>query len=467
MSSRIVRPLLFVLYLLVSAQKAAPQEQNVPGPAGRPNPFAPPVSIATEGLMHSTKMPAEIPILDEPLSVQSLELRYLNARTAAEAFRSLCSNRGTIVAQEGVNALMIFDTADNLARIVEQIRNVDQGGQGLVVEAINLRFLNAANMVGIVQKMVSSCGQVSASEANNSIVVCDTLENIRRIMAQIRKADQAPPQILVEVVLLDVQLTDDSEIGINWDYLARRPDDVGYRQNFTTNRLSMVEDSDAMDSRGIAFNTVGTGGELSIVTGTVRHLVHLIQQRQRANVIASPKAMVVSGKKATIKAVEEIPYIIVTESAAGGQLQQTQFKEVGVTLEVTATVTDSNQIFLDAKTIQNVQTGVGVGGVPVVDTRESDTRLLLDDGQIVIMGGLRRQVRIKQKSQIPILGDVPVVGALFRQVIDKIYNAELVVLISPHIYKGEPVSVEVLSEAQKLERPLIGRSDKYLQENSR
>lgn len=463
MSSRCVCLFLSVLLVLASAPKAAPQEPNVG--TGRPNPFAP-ISIPTEVPTHKATVPLVPTIVDEPLSVQPVELRYINAKTAAEAFRRLCSSRGTIVAQEGVNALMVFDTADNLARIIEQIRNVDLVGQGLVIETINLRFLNAANMVGIVQKMVSSCGHVSANEANNSIVVCDTPENIRRIMGEIRKADQAPPQILVEVVLLDVQLTDDSEIGINWDYLARHPDDVGYRQNFTTDRLSMVEDSAAMDSRGIAFNTLGTGGELSIVTGTVRHLVHLIQQRQKANVIASPKAMVVSGKKATIKAVEEIPYIIVTESAAGGQLQQTQFKEVGVTLEVTATVTDSNQIFLDAKTIQNVQTGVGVGGVPVVDTRESDTRLLLDDGQIVIMGGLRREVRIKQKSQIPILGEIPVAGALFRGVIDKIYNAELVVLISPHIYKGEPVSVEVLNETQKVKTPLIGRSAKDLDENS-
>jgi len=390
----------------------------------------------------------------EPLSVETIPLRYLSAKTAAEAFKALCSSRGAIVAQEGANALLIFDTRQDIDRIVQQIKRVDQAGQGLVVEAINLRFLNAANMVAIVQKMVSTCGQVAANEANNSIVVCDTPENLQRIMAEIRKADQAPPQILVEVVLLDVQLKDDAEIGVNWDYLARSPDDLGYRQNFTTNRLRMVEDSDAMAAAGIAFNTTGTGGELSIVTGTVRNVVHAIQQRQKANVIASPRAMVLSGKKATIKAVEEIPYIIVTESAAGGQLQQTEFKEVGVTLEVTATVTDSNQIFLDAKTVQNVQTGVSVGGVPVVDTRESDTRLLLDDGQIVVMGGLRRQVKIKQKSQIPVLGDIPVIGAIFRGVVDQVYNAELVVLLSPHIYKGQPVPAEVMAEVERLNRSI-------------
>jgi type II secretory pathway component GspD/PulD (secretin) len=392
-------------------------------------------------------------------------LQYLNAKTAADAFKALCSSRGLIVPQEGANVLLVFDTSDHIDRVVQQIRQVDQAGPGLQVESINLRFLQATDMLTIVQKMVSSAGQVAANQSNNCLIVCDSLENIRRIIAEIRKADQAPPQVLVEVVLLDVQLSNDAEIGFNWDYLRRAPDDVGYRQNFTTNRLRMVEDSEDMASKGIAFNTVGLGGEVSIVTGTVRALVHAIQQRQKANVIASPRAMVVSGKKAIIKAVEEIPYIIVTDSAAGGQLQQTEFKEVGVTLEVTATVTDSNQIFLDARTVQNVQTGVSVAGVPVVDTRESQTNLLLNDGQIVIMGGLRRQVRIRQKDQIPVLGDIPVLGALFRGVIDKTYSSELVVLLSPHIYKGQPVPADIMEKVEKSKDSLIsgpkGSDDRY------
>jgi len=228
---------------------------------------------------------------------------------------------------------------------------------------------------------------------------------------------------------------------------------VGYRQNFTglTDRLSIVSPSDENVDAGIAYNTLGTAGELSIVVGNIRNVVHLIQSKRDAQVLASPRAMVVSGKKATIKAVEQIPYLVVTQSATG-ILQQTQFKEVGVTLDVTATLTDSGQILLDAVATQSVQTGTSVSGVPVVDTREGNTHLLLADRQTAVMGGLRRQQRVRQASQIPLLGDLPIVGALFRSTNDEVVNAELVVLLSPHVYQGDPVPDEIQSKIDRVNR---------------
>lgn len=392
-----------------------------------------------------------------PLSVESVSLRHLSAKAAAEVFGALTSPQGRIGVQEGSNTLFVFDTPDDVRRIVAEIRKADQAHEGVVMESVNLRFLEAKNLTAIVEKMVSPLGSVSANEASNSLIVADTPESLKRILAEIRKADQTPPEIVVEVVLLDVRLGDDKEIGVSWDYLRQQPDDVGYRQNFTDvqDRLSMVKNIDEMFQQGIAYNTLGAAGELSIVTGTMRGVIHLIQETRDAQIIASPRAMVVSGKKATIKAVEEVPYLVVTESAAGGQLQQTLFKDVGVTLEVTATVTDGNQVFLDAKTTLNVQSGSGIGGVPVVDTRESDTRLLLKDGQIVVMGGLRRQQKTKQVSQVPLLGDLPLVGPLFKSTRDAVTYAELVILLSPHVYRGEPVPNEVQAAVDRFKQERI------------
>ncbi|MBP8303379.1 MAG: hypothetical protein KBE04_04545 [Phycisphaerae bacterium] len=392
-----------------------------------------------------------------PLSVEAVSLQHLSAKTAAEVFGALTSPLGKIGVQEGSNTLFVFDTPDDVRRIVAEIRKADQAHEGVVMESVNLRFLEAKNLTPIVEKMVSPLGSVSANEASNTVVVCDTPERVKRILAEIRKADQTPPEIVVEVVLLDVRLGDDKEIGVSWDYLRQQPDDVGYRQNFTDaqDRLSMVKNVEEMFQQGIAYNTLGSAGELSVVTGTMRGVIHLIQDKRDAQIIASPRAMVVSGKKATIKAVEEVPYLVVTESAAGGQLQQTLFKDVGVTLEVTATVTDGNQVFLDAKTTLNVQSGSGIGGVPVVDTRESNTRLLLKDGQIVVMGGLRRQQKTKQVSQVPLLGDLPLVGPLFKSTRDGVTYAELVILLSPHVCQGEPVPAEVRAAVDRFKQERI------------
>jgi type II secretory pathway component GspD/PulD (secretin) len=386
-------------------------------------------------------------------SLERVCLKHLNAKTAAEVFQGLCSPGGRVVAQEGSNVVLIIDTEENIARIVSQIEKADRPVSPIPMETVTLRFLDAKNMVAVVTKALSPYGSVAANETENSLVISDTADSLQKVVAEIRKADQAPAQIVVEVVLLDVRLSNDTEIGVNWDFLETSTKTVGYRQNFTglTDRLSMAQNSADNIASGIAYNTLGTAGELSVVVGDIRNVVHMIQGKRDAQVLASPRAMVVSGKKATIKAVEQVPYMVVTQSATG-VLQQTMFKDVGVTLDVTARVTDSGQIVLDAVATQSVQTGTSLGGVPVVDTREGNTHLVLTDGQTAIMGGMRRQQKIRQTSQIPLLGDLPIVGMLFKSAKDSLLNAELVVLLSPHIYRGEPIPDDVQSKVDRLNR---------------
>jgi hypothetical protein len=169
--------------------------------------------------------------------------------------------------------------------------------------------------------------------------------------------------------------------------------------------------------------------------------------------------MVVSGESANIKAVEEIPYSEVSDTAAGGAgaITSTKFKEVGVNLQVSGTITDGNDIFLTVDTEQNVMTSESSTGVPVVDTRKATTSLLLKDGQIVVMGGLRRQETTKQVDQIPILGDIPLLGFLFKYANTIVNNTELIVFLSPHIYKdGEPIPEGAMSKFNEItERPML------------
>jgi hypothetical protein len=96
----------------------------------------------------------------------------------------------------------------------------------------------------------------------------------------------------------------------------------------------------------------------------------------------------------------------------------------------------------------------------VVDTRSQTTALMLGDGQTVVMGGLRRSEKTVQINQIPLLGDIPIVGYLFRSTNDLVQNSELVILISPHIYRGEPVPETVTQKSQELrdKAPLTGAS---------
>lgn len=328
----------------------------------------------------------------------------------------------------------------------------------LFLDTVTLKFLDAKNLETIVGRMVSGYGSVVANLKNNSLIICDTRENLVRIVAEIRKVDNTPQQIVVEVVILDVTLADDTEIGVNWDLLSTERYPFGYRQNFTTPRLRSTAESWTTLGDATAFNTVGLGGEVAVVTGTVRTVLHLIQQKRDVEIIATPRVMVLSGQSANIKAVEEIPYTEITDTAQGGAmaLTSTQFKEVGIALDVTATVTDGNNIFLTVDTQQNVKTGVTEREVPYVDTRKANTSLLLEDGQVVVMGGLRREQKTKEVHQIPIVSALPVVGELFKNTKTIVTHSELILLLAPHVYKGDPVPAEAQAKYDRIKnKPML------------
>ena len=332
----------------------------------------------------------------------------------------------------------------------------------LVMETVVLKFLNATSLQMVLDKMVTPHGAVAVNEANNSVIVCDTIKNLPKILAEIKKVDRTPQQVLVEVVILDVQLRDSQEIGINWDLLSHDTYDVVYRQNLSSSRIGSTIESAETIGVATAFNSTGLGGDFSVISGTVRHVLHAIQQKRDVEILASPQVLVVSGQSATIKAVEEIPYEEVIDTAAGGAaaLTSTQFKEVGVNLQVTATVTDGNNIFLTVDAEQNVRTSVSERGVPVVDTRRATTSLLLQDGQIVVLGGLRREEKTKEISQIPILGDLPLLGFLFRSTEVIVTSSELVVLLAPHIDRGTLPPTDVLARYEAIrENSLVSRKN--------
>jgi len=328
----------------------------------------------------------------------------------------------------------------------------------LFMQTVILKFLDAESLKEAVDKMCSEFGTVAVNKKNNSLIICDTRENLTSILSEIEKADRTPQQIMIEVVIVDVQLHDETEIGVNWDLLSDKSYDYTYRQNFTGRLGSTISDAETIGN-ATAFNTTGVGGNFSVISGTIRNVVGLLQNKRDVEILASPRAMVLSGETANIKAVEEIPYSEVSDTAAGGAgaITSTKFKEVGVNLQVSGTITDGNNIFLTVDTEQNVMTSESSNGVPVVDTRKATTSLLLKDGQIVIFGGLRRQEKTEQVNQIPILGDIPLLGLLFKYTNTIVNNTELIVFLSPHIYKdGELIPEDAMSKYKEItDRPML------------
>ncbi|MBL7185865.1 MAG: hypothetical protein ISS70_06040 [Phycisphaerae bacterium] len=433
--------------------------QSGPMAVGRENPFAKiarparpqtPVSLLTS-LVSGEERPE--------LSIATVKLKTLDAQTLSSAIGGMCSEYGSVSADTKNNSLIICDRGEILARILAEVTNADgTAPEQIFVETVNLKFLDAESLMASLRRMLSPYGSVTVNKSSNSLIISDTRENLSRILSEIERADKTPRQIMVEVVIVDVQLSDGTEMGINWDLLSDTNYDIGYRQNFTTRVGSTAADSGSI-ANATAFNTTGIGGDFSVISGTIRNVLAMLQQKRNVEILASPRAMMVSGQSASIKAVEEIPYSEVSDTAAGGAgaLTSTEFKDVGITLEVSGTITDGNNIFLTLNAQQSVMTSESATGVPVVVAREVDTSLMLKDGQIVVMGGLRRQEKTRQVNQIPILGDIPLLGFLFRYTNTVLNNTELIVFVSPHIYKeGAPIPEDAMAKYKEIrDKPML------------
>ena len=326
----------------------------------------------------------------------------------------------------------------------------------IFARTVMLKFLDAKNLKPALENMLSGYGTIAVDAKSNSLVISDSEKNLKKIVGEIRKVDKTPQQIAIEVVILDVQLDDETQIGVNWDILSDKLYDMGYRQNLTTRLGSTIESATTIGS-ATAFNTTGTGGDFALISGNIRNVVHALQQKTDIEILASPRVLLISGGTASIETIEEIPYQEQTTTGEGGVLASTEFKEVGVKLNVTAVITDDNDILLTVQPEQNVNTGVyGIQNIPIIDTRKAKTTLLLKDGQVVAMGGLRRKEKSKITDQIPLLGDLPLIGFLFKKDVVTIENSELIVFLSPHIYKGEPLTKEEMAKFNELrDRPLL------------
>jgi len=311
----------------------------------------------------------------------------------------------------------------------------------LFVRTITLKFLDAQNLRAAIGKMVSEHGSISIDKKSNSLIVCDTKGNLEKIVRQIKEADQTPEQVMVEVVIIDVLLNDEYEVGVNWNNLFNRKHNPKYNQTLLAPGL--------------------LGGTFSIVSGSIDGAIHALQASRDVEILASPRVLVVSGQSARIQAITEIPYQEITQTGRGGGnglvgvgdnvVTSTVFKEVGIVLNVKATVTDEQKILLVIEPSQSVDTEEdGANGVPIIDTRTASTTLLMEDDQILVMGGMRRKDTKLIDRKVPFFGDLPWIGPLFRSSEDVTNYSELVVMISPHIYNGEFIDDNTMEKYEEI-----------------
>ncbi|MFC1677315.1 hypothetical protein ACFL3G_09680, partial [Planctomycetota bacterium] len=293
------------------------------------------------------------------LLAESVTPKFIDAKNLKGAIEKMCSEYGSISTIEKTNSLIVCDTQKNLEMILAEIKKIDKPTPGLLVETVTLKFLKASNLKKAIDSMSSYYGSIATDDATNSLIICDVNDKLKEILAEIEKADRTPEQIMIEVVILDVQLEDDTEIGVDWDRLLGTQSDFDLSQDLTT---------------------LATGATFSVIKSDISGTLKALQEKRNVEILASPRVLVLSGQEASIETIEEIPYDeVITSTETGTEtgtgLTNVEFKEIGITLNVKATVIDRNRIMMTIEPKQSIDAGIAStassSSVPKVDRRSA------------------------------------------------------------------------------------------------
>jgi len=318
-------------------------------------------------------------------------------------------------------------------------------------QVIEITYADVTEVVTSLEKFKSESGSVSHIRGTSHILVTDLENKVRAMTEFINEVDRMTPQVLVEARIYDITSKDRFDIGVQWEAGTRtiydafgEPDVTSETDPFSTGGFN-----------GTIAKTESTSGAVRLGWLTANVDIDVLLQAQQekvsAKLLANPRILVLDNETADMKIVSEIPYQELQESALGGAIGTTAFREVGVELQVTPHLARRDQMIrLHLRPVFSVVTGeVQVAGIgvtypqPVVDRREADTKLLVKNGQTVVLGGLRKKEVSKQLNKIPLLGDIPIVGNAFRFKGEDTVNSELLVFITPWI-----VDQATLSEAE-------------------
>jgi len=345
----------------------------------------------------------------------------------------------------------------NMIRIAP-IEEITEKAEKLTSKIYTITYADVTDVEKALKKFISKRGSLSCNPGTSNLIVTDTERKIRAIDTFIAEIDRITPQILVEARIYDITSKDRLDLGVEWQAGRRTVYDA--TDGITTigkNPTNRIDPFITGIFEGATGKTSGTSGALRLgwlnAGIDIDTILKAQQQNIDAKLLANPRVLVLDNETAVFKIISEIPYQELTETTGGATMGTTEFREVGVELEVTPHLTRDEIIRMHLKPKFSVKTDevvmVGMGNIefpqPVIDRREADTTLLVKSGQTVVLGGLRKKEVNQQINKIPLLGDLPLVGLLFRFEGEDTVTSELVVFITPRIIE-QPI---VMSEDEQ------------------
>ncbi len=349
------------------------------------------------------------------------------------------------------NVLLVAPAAEIAAREKLELENLRQFAElaPLRTEFVQIRYANAAELFDLFSggehpAALSERGSVIVDERTNAVILTDTAEKIAEIRRVIAQLDVPVRQVMIESRIVNANANFSEQLGIRWGGAAlRRRGASTLKFGGSLETLAELQNA-ATDPGGglvsvpkhlVADLGVSDSGTTRLgigVTNTADYLLDLeisaLASEGHAEVVARPRLITVDKQPATIQSGVEIPY----QEASSSGATSTAFKEAVLSLSVTPRITPDERIIMDL-TVHQDSVGQVYNGVPSIDTTALATRVLVEDGETIVLGGMFRTNRNVAVSKTPLLGDLPGIGRLFKRTFTRDDKQELLIFITPRI----------------------------------
>ena len=339
------------------------------------------------------------------------------------------------------NILMVAPSDELSAREARDLQAKQQVAElaPLYTEYVQVNYAEASDFAELIKNesnsILSIRGSVSVDERTNTLLIRDTAKSIEDIRRMVNVLDIPVRQVIIEARMVTVKDSINEELGIRWGVTDTDSEFAtsGTLEGANTAGSGLVPD--LADRLNVNLPVANPAASLAfqvarLADGTILDLeLSAMEKENKGEIIASPRITTANQKQAYIEQGVEIPY----QEASSSGATTTQFKKAVLSLTVTPHITPDDRIILDLIVTQDTVSTVQNGSAPGIDTQRIGTQVLVNNGETIVLGGIYQQAIISTVSKVPVLGDIPYFGWLFRNSNNFNEKKELLIFVTPRI----------------------------------
>ena len=409
---------------------------------------------------------------DDRMITQVLPITNLSVSDVSSIVTPLLSKSGKLLTHEGTNTLIICSTASNIRRMLKIIERLDvpgfssdeqlfvyyveNGEAANIANTLNALFSEEDNQLfaarrraalsrrnrekdenpgGAIKSSLNdfTSSLVVADESINAIIIKSTPSQYEVLKRTIQKLDIAPKQVLIEVLIAEVTLDDQTQFGIEWEFGSSNRVDFGGRQHNLDHSMS----------NNLGYGAAGADSMVSILgglnfllseTNLFKAFLNAKASESLLNVLASPHIMATDNEEASISITDEVPVEQRDITESGNIFVSYAYRDAGIKLSVTPHINAKGMIALEIEQeVSEISSPASSSSQPTFRRREAKTTVRVFDNQTLVIGGLFEETTTSGQTGIPYLSKIPFLGALFRSNSELTRKTELVIMLTPHL----------------------------------